>query len=152
MHSERNLHDLIGMIYDGSTDSRSWNRFLTRLARLCGAARAAIVFNDSQRRGHEFSAQFEMDPESLRLYLDHYGSVDVWFQHKPANYTIGSVVTSQMLCPDVVLDRSEFYNDYLRRFDIFNECGAVICQQSSATGVISMYRPRKAAPFGETQL
>jgi hypothetical protein len=96
MHSERNLHDLIGMIYDGSTDSRSWNRFLARLAHLCGAARAAIVFNDSRRHGHGFSAQFEMDPESLRLYLHHYGSVDVWFRHKHANSAIGLVVTSPM--------------------------------------------------------
>jgi DNA-binding CsgD family transcriptional regulator/PAS domain-containing protein len=152
MHSERDLHDLIGMVYDGSTDPRGWGDFLARLAHLAGATRAAIVFNDSQCRGHGFSAQFGMDPEIQRLYLDHYASVDVWFRYKPANCNIGSVVTSQMLCPDTVLDRSEFYNDYLRRLEIFNQCGAVICQQSSATGVISMYRSRKAQPFGETQL
>jgi DNA-binding CsgD family transcriptional regulator/PAS domain-containing protein len=53
-----------------------------------------------------------------------------------------------MLCPDEELTKSEFYNDFLRHYGMFHQCGAVLGQEGSHTSAITLLRNKKAGPFG----
>ena len=60
----------------------------------------------------------------------------------------------QMLCPDQVLEKTEFYNDFLRPLDNFHEVCGVISNDRSVMSMITCMRPKRSGPFGteETRL
>jgi len=66
------------------------------------------------------AATVRLDPEDLRKYGEHYIQVDQWGIQGARLISTGNVVTGQMLCPDRVLEQSEFYNDFLRPMDTFS--------------------------------
>jgi DNA-binding CsgD family transcriptional regulator/PAS domain-containing protein len=93
-----------------------------------------------------------LDPEDLRRYGEHYIQVDQWGIQGAHLITTGNVVTGQMLCPDRVLEHSEFYSDFLRPLDAFHEFCGVIRKERSVASLISSLRSKRAGPFGEEEL
>ena len=57
-----------------------------------------------------------------------------------------------MLCPDRVLERSEFNNDFLKRMGVFHEMAGCIFKERSLVSVLSTLRPKRFGPLGEEQV
>src|SRR5262249_53430918 len=77
-----------------------------------------------------------------------YAEVDEWFKGGAGIIRTGWVGTSQMLCPDAKLVKSEFYSDFLRPFDVFNQCGGIIRHTGTANSAISLLRPEPSPLAG----
>ena len=56
-----------------------------------------------------------------------------------------------MLCPDHLLIRSEFYNDWLKPNEMRNALGSVFFKSGSATSSLSLFRPKTAVAFGDDE-
>jgi DNA-binding CsgD family transcriptional regulator/PAS domain-containing protein len=150
---EHNLLNLVGKIYECAADPLGWDDFLRDLAHFARGSIAALAYNDSRRDQHVVSAQFGITPECQRLYHEHYGTLDEWTRGAPGTAHTGWVGTGNMLVPDAVLAKSEFYNDFLRVVDGgFHQCAAVLSQEDDSWGTVTITRPRRSGPFGESQL
>jgi hypothetical protein len=70
------LVGLIGQIYDAAVDAARWKPFLVSLAESIGGTAAHILHHDLSSSG-SVSASARHDPEVLRLYNEHFHSLDV---------------------------------------------------------------------------
>jgi DNA-binding CsgD family transcriptional regulator/PAS domain-containing protein len=148
------LLDLVGCIYAAAGNHSLWNVFLSKFADAVGGTTTNIVVFDQEQANRSVAAAIRVDQESQRKYEEYYSTVDCWYNNGKKLLTTGNVVTGQMLCPDQVLERSEFYNDFLRPIDNFHEICGVISNDRSVASMITCMRPRRYGAFGieETQL
>jgi DNA-binding CsgD family transcriptional regulator/PAS domain-containing protein len=151
MSSESVLLRLIASIYDAAGDPQLWPVFLERFAEAVGGAATLMFLYDVKGHNGNVAATVRLDPEDLRKYGEHYIQVDQWGIQGAHLITTGNVVSGQMLCPDRVLEHSEFYNDFLRPLDAFHEFCGVIRKERLVASLISSLRPRRAGPFGEEE-
>jgi len=57
-----------------------------------------------------------------------------------------------MWMPEREFLRSEYYNDFLRKFDVCYHLGGCVLMQESAGTVFVVNRPRRAGAFGKTEI
>jgi DNA-binding CsgD family transcriptional regulator len=96
-----------------------------------------------------------LDPVSLEEYARHYHAKDVWMQAGLARGPrAGEVMTGDMLVPRAAFLESEFYRDFLRRYDCVHLLYCMLHAPENASGPVpmvhfSMYRGEADTPFGE---
>ena len=98
---------------------------------------------------HLVSHQWGQDPEGVRLYTEHYGKVDVWAakaQHIPTAEWLGP---SEALCPLDELTRTEFFNDFLLRFDAGHALFGAVQDLGGVFSNLSIFRSHKREPFDQ---
>ncbi len=149
MLSETILLDLVGSVYDAATDPGLWPVFLDKFAEAVQSASTQIFLYDVERHGGNLAATTRLDPQLQKEYNEYYIGVDCFGIHGLKLITTGNVATGQMMCPDSILEDSEFYNDFLRRMGTFHQLGGFIYKDRSVASVISTLRPKGAGPFDE---
>jgi len=153
MYSEQDLLNLVGKIYECAADPLGWGGFLTGLAGAGGSTVAALTYHGDRQDEHVVSGQFGLSTEHQRLYREHYGAMDEWFKGSRGVVHTGWVGLGQMLVSDQALAKSEFYNDYLRaNDDVFHLCSTTPVVEPGLLFALSLSRPRRAGPFGESHL
>jgi DNA-binding CsgD family transcriptional regulator/PAS domain-containing protein len=153
LYSEQDLLNLVGKIYECAADPSGWDGFLADLARIGRGTVTALTYHDDRHDEHVVSGQFGLSPEEQRLYREHYGAMDEWFLGSRKVVHTGWVGPGQLLVSDEALAKSEFYNDYLRHNDdAFHLCSAMPFVEPNALAALSISRPRKVGPFGESHL
>jgi len=145
------LSRLLGALYDASTNPALWESFLRQLAETARARNAALVIHDYRADKHAFSRSWEIDPEALRLYGEHYHSIDVWTERGLLKQA-GEVLTSQALCPQPELRKTEVYNDYMAPFEFEYGIFSLVEKNPSCFAAVSLYRDTTAPEFQESDL
>jgi DNA-binding CsgD family transcriptional regulator/PAS domain-containing protein len=146
------VSDLLGSLYDAAAAPELWPPFLTRLEKLMGAAQAGLLLHDAAYTDHTIAAQVDMDPDYRRAYIEHYAKTDIWYQRGREVAYPGWVGPSQALVPDTKLVKSEFYNDLLRRYGVFNQIGVVLEHENDRMFVVTLLRSKKAGAFGDSHV
>src|SRR5258708_31873530 len=114
MHSEQTLVALIGELYEAAGDPSLWTRFLQTLGHALKTPWCVFHVHDLAHRQCDVAAEIGFDPAFRRSYEEHYVSTNVFFIHGKRQLVPGNICAETGLCPDDVLFRSEFYNDWLR--------------------------------------
>lgn len=149
--SKQVLTKLIGSVYDAAADAALWEPFLGELAKASRADSAALVMHHLGSELHTISVAWNMEPDSGRLYQEHYGSIDVWAMRgrsKPAGY----VCTSESLCPPKELASTEIYNDFLVRYGIVHGMFGLVENHAPRWASVSLYRGVPAGEFRVSDL
>ena len=149
--SKQVLTSLIGRVYDAADDPTLWKLFLEQLAKISRADAAGLVMHNDERGSHIIDASWQVDPEMLRLYRDYYGPLDVWTargNRKP----VGSVSTSQELCPLDELKRTEVYNDLMAPSDIEHGMFGLVQRDGCRWAALSLYRSASSREFPASDL
>jgi DNA-binding CsgD family transcriptional regulator len=144
--SQHKLSSLLGTLYDAARDPSLWETFLQELAGSIRADSAGLVMVDARKDLFYVSRSWNVNPESTRLYQAHYGSVDVWAKRALLRSS-GAVENSEGLYPVSKLQRTEWYNDFLRRFDIEHGLFCLIEKAHSRLASVSLYRSRFCTSF-----
>lgn len=92
-----------------------------------------------------------MDSDSIRLYQEHYNSLDIWAQRGLVN-PVGYVCTSQSLCPPSEIRTTEIYNDYMLQARIEHGMFTILENNKSCAASVSLYRDRSRREFSESDL
>jgi DNA-binding CsgD family transcriptional regulator len=145
------LTKLIGSVYDAAGDATLWKPFLGELAKTSHADSAALVMHHLGSEVHTISVAWNMEPDSGRLYQEHYGSIDVWAMRgrsKPAGY----VCTSESLCPSQELASTEIYNDFLVRYGIVHGMFGLVENRAPRWASVSLYRGLSSSEFRTSDL
>lgn len=111
------LLDLLGAVYDAATDAREWPRFLRTLADAVGCSAVGLFPMEAQSASTRITHTFGHAPDAIERYDAHYGrpEVNAYAMHvAPAQLVPGTVLRAEAICPDRLLVRSEYFNDWLR--------------------------------------
>jgi DNA-binding CsgD family transcriptional regulator len=107
------------------------------------------LYNADKRIG-SVMASARLDPADMHKYNEHYAGIDCWGTHGRNLIAPGAVFLGQQLCPDGVLERSEFYADFLRPMSTFHEFCGIISVDAAAASVIASLRPKERGPFDDS--
>ena len=117
MASEKDLRDLIRLIYECSADARQWDRFLAVYAGALDAPCAGLMSHDIRTRFGSVAVNYGLDPFWERRYAEYYGSLNVWFARAILMpWEAGRVGGSEELVNDAALQKTEFYPSPFHRF------------------------------------
>lgn len=153
MADERILRDLIHRIYDSAVDARQWHHFLTGFAEAVGAHAAGLLVQDLRDHQGNLSEGQGFDPFWEQRYAEHYAGLNIWLQR--GSHLLrhpGIVITSQALIRESELEKTEFFNDFLRPQGHFYSFGASIAYEESVISGITALRSKSADGFAAAEV
>ena len=150
---------LVASIYEAALAPSRWNGFLCELVYATGSTTGIIWGHDFSQRtvtvaGHTNDALFcssGFSGQALAQFEAHYGALNVWLQD-PSLHTAGSVVHGEMLYPNRLLKKSEYWADWLRPQDIFYTSAAIVERTPERSLNATVCRPEAAGPYSEQEL
>jgi hypothetical protein len=112
MPSENQVSDLIAAFYDAGIEPERWPDVLERFAKLSGASYGGLILAGPAGRVMQVGSRHS-DPSFSRSYGEHYGRMDPVIPAVLAA-SAGTVLTDTMVIPKAAIERTEFYQDWVR--------------------------------------
>jgi DNA-binding CsgD family transcriptional regulator/PAS domain-containing protein len=153
--SEERVLTLVGRIYDAVADGELWHAFLQDFADAVHGTTTAILFYDWSVPGARVDAAIRWDPEFSRRYRDYYNTVNPWIKSWKANLNLAgpdSITASEQLVELSVLEKTEFYNDYLLPQNTVHQMACMITKAENTGSAFACMRQRETGPFGRAEI
>jgi len=151
MYSETTVLELVDLIYKAAGDPAGWSALLYRLAQVFGSNGISVHHHQIPSQESSFSGDWNIDPASISDYVNYYGLRNIWSSFRRRLFFAGSVNASQMMCPEEVFQQSEYYNDFLRRYDLFHCLVATLRDDEAAFSNLTIFRPKNAERFEDDE-
>src|SRR5262245_3660190 len=136
-------HALDG-IYDAATDFARWPGALERLGNVFGCSYIGLI--DRNPRTMEARATaIGVDPAGQREFLEFWSKHDV-LRLRTRTYREGAVETDQDIMPKADLMRSDYYNGFMKAYDMHAYMRMTLTVEDEYRQIMSMTRP---ASLGE---
>lgn len=145
------LLSLIEMIYAAIEEPELWPVFLDRVADVVEGKQTFMFTDLPDPAIPKAMIGARTDPEALHLLLAHYASINIFAEPADAVFQDGDIRYSHWVVPDDVLERSEFYNDFFKPFDMHYSYGINVPLAGMAPVYLSSQRPKDAPAFGERE-
>src|SRR5262249_36113476 len=105
----------------------------------------------SQRSSIQFAVG--KDPSYVKAYNYHFATVSPFFgDWSPERWREGVIELSAQVCPDRILLRTEYYNDWLRPQKIHHLARGVVAREGEASWVLRFGRPQRSGSFTAQEL
>jgi DNA-binding CsgD family transcriptional regulator len=152
VHSDAVALELIDLIYGAAGDPKGWPTLLHRLGEVFQSTGSTIHHHQIPSQKSNFSDDWNVDPAAIGEYTSYYGLRNIWRTYRPHVFFPGSVNSSEMMCPESVFERSEYYNDFLKRYNFFHSVAITLRDDDRAMSNLSLFKPRSGAGFGDEEL
>lgn len=143
---------LIEHLYAAGSNPDGWPRFLTTYADAVGGTTTGLLTQDIREDRGAVDIFVRFDPTWMRRYREYYSRINPWITQRKDLLEVGSIVTSQMICPDSQVLRSEYYADFLQPQGIFHGLRAVILREDSRVYALTTLRPASNGAFGPREI
>jgi DNA-binding CsgD family transcriptional regulator/PAS domain-containing protein len=143
--------DLVPRVYEAAAHPEAWDPFLEDLARRMRGSVPALFLVEPESGATLLERAPALDPAWQRAYADHYQRVDLRrraLNRRPE----GTVIAGHALLPDEVLERSEFYNDFLRPQGFFHIALGLPIRRRERVAAIRVIRTLGEQPFDDADL
>lgn len=151
MDRQQAAADVVSGIYEAALEPAKWPEALRRMAEELGAQSAAAFVVDVSIAEVGFIAVSGLDPRALDDYVAHYAQIDPWNEYL-GKHPSGRVIVSQTVMDDRSFERTEFYDDFLRRYDIFHAMGGFVMRSGSLAFLCGVQRSRERGAFAAADL
>lgn len=146
-HDWDRLHTLIHHTYDAAQDENLWPAVAGEMVRNFDSTSMVLQLRGS----HETSvpmvvATGNIDHGAIERYRADYWQNDVWTK-RATKFGLSRVVTSADLISDSEFERTEFYNEVIRREGIFYVLGAALPVSRNQVAFIGIQRPRESGDY-----
>jgi DNA-binding CsgD family transcriptional regulator len=115
--------DRIAAIYEAALDDERWSGIATIVADAVGVQTCGVFIVDHGRVSEISMTSDGLD--TVEPYVSHFVRLDLW-QARSQELPPDVVRLSCEYLPEGTLVRTEFYNDFARRFGMFRPMGAVV--------------------------
>jgi DNA-binding CsgD family transcriptional regulator len=149
--TETQLLKLALSAYEAASQPELWPDFLKRYMEAVSADMVILQVHDFKNQssnilfGHGINSRFQ------NSYNDHFAKLNLWRRNGRARYSSGRINLAEELCPTALLEKSEFYNDFLRPLNGVYCMGAVIAVQGNCAPTLTSNRGREKPRFGEEE-
>jgi DNA-binding CsgD family transcriptional regulator/PAS domain-containing protein len=144
MHSERALLELVGLVYEAASDSARWVPFLERLSRVLRTPLSALYVRDLSDGHRSVTAEVGFDPAYLSSYKKYYANKNAFMIHGKRHLWAGNVCSNDVLCPDNILFKTEFYNDWCAPQKAYRAVDAIIAKHKTLMSILVLIRKNDA--------
>jgi DNA-binding CsgD family transcriptional regulator/PAS domain-containing protein len=146
--------DLLPVLYEAPTDHEQWQVFLEGLKQQMRARVACLLGRDEKAENLTLVVQAGADPEAQWQYEAYYHTIDTFYAYaeKRGFNRPGSVAPAQAFVSDSELLRTEFCNDFMLKFGMFNQCFALFGKNGRALANLSLIRGRRDGAYREQDM
>lgn len=137
MFTERDVRRIVGRVYAAAYDQSLWQACFDDLAAFMGATTAGFVCASPQSSRTAVSLFTNLEEAAFEDYV--YFSDKNVFVQRAERIAPGQIFTDRIV-PREELRRTEYYNDYLRRYDIATGMGACLLR-GDVDAFVSFNRP-----------
>ena len=149
--SSSSFDNFIHQLYEAATEPDQWEPCLEQLADLLHADSIGLTVHSHQSNCGSMALMARFDPALQKEYDTYYSGVNVWKNRFAQQYRQGVVLNSAELCTGSELERTEWYNDFLRRAGVYHSMGAVLERTGSTTSVVTVLRAKEKGQFSWEQ-
>ncbi len=122
---------LSSLAFAAALDASRWQDYFDHLARISGGVRPMLVGQDLTTGVTPVAVSSGYDPDSLDIYNTYYADKNLWAR-RFVDCEPGVPMSAEEMCPREVLEKSEFYNDWvLPTDDIIGGGGTVLFRDES---------------------
>lgn len=142
------LLTLIDQLYAAPGTLDGWQSFLASVTTVFNGTAATLISHRLDAQVGSITADAGFDPEVRHLYDVHWGARDPWaLSPRRSAMTAGAVMRGEYLVSSDDLQRTDFYNDFARHWDIESALVGVLERGPSALSVLSINRGERRATF-----
>jgi len=152
MRGEKATRNLIRLAYECSVDPRQWSHFLAGFAKTQNAPAAGLLVTDARNQHGSASASHELDPYWQKRYAEYYAGLNVWVRRSRHLWKPGKVLPGEGVIGDAEMERTEFYNDFLRPQGQFYSLTGVLTLEESVSSFIVAVRAKTGGPSREAEM
>lgn len=147
---DKRLFDLISLIYAGVEEPALWNQVLDAMAELLRSEAMCMLTNYHHATCDDFLAYARTDLSVLKRFAL-YSPMNIWATPADRAFPDGTVRYGSRLVPDPVLERSEWYNDFLRNENGYYGAGIRVPLRELAPVNIATMRRKDCGPYEDSE-
>lgn len=113
-----------------------WHDFLLHLCQALDGSGSNFIAHDFASNEGTVALTARTAPEAVAIYQQHWHQFDPWAHHPAVGgMTVGTVLTGEQLITRHDMNRTPFYNDFGRQYDVFawwdsSNCRPRLCRAS----------------------
>ena len=135
------------LLYQTVADTAHWPDALEAMSRVVGGQKAFLAISDGQRHAATNIA-INHDEDALEKYNSHLHRDDPWWEPLAAAGA-GTACTGQSLKANAEFDKTEYYEDFMRRGDILDTVCGIITDSGPVKSCIGIQRVHQAEFYDE---
>lgn len=143
--------ELVELLYTAPGEPKLWTQFLSHLTVRLKASGAGFMVHHPSQRQYGIDVSCQLPIESFPPYANYYGAIDPWFR-SGTNRVAGMVASGSSFCPPSAFRETEFYNDFLRKYDFFYQCGVTLENSNGNRTVLSLLRTNRQPDFLDSDI
>lgn len=140
---DSSLLAIIGRIYEAAETPLIWSEVLRLLGNAFGSTVNVFVLSDKKSPLSEVVVSDGADPKWEREYDNYYHSTNIILQRLRPFLAPGLVLSSADHFADREILESEYYQDFLRRRDVFYLIGGLVTSTPTSNALLTMVRSRR---------
>jgi DNA-binding CsgD family transcriptional regulator len=137
--------------YEAVSQPEMWNGFLKEYTEIVSADASLLQIHDFATHDSLMLQSFGISSALKQSYNEYYAKRNIWRERGRHLYLPGRVNLDQEMCPRPVLERSEFFNDCLKRVGISYSMGAVIARERNEVPTLTALRSLRQPAFTEPE-
>jgi DNA-binding CsgD family transcriptional regulator/PAS domain-containing protein len=143
---------LVDLAYEAGAEPERWPTFLAAYTELLGDRTASLSHHDFTRHEGAMAFSHRTDPAWVRSYAEVYAALNPWTTRGADQMRTGAVLTSSDTISDRELERTEFFNGFLKEQDVLYSLAAVIERSADSVTFMTVQASEKRGPFGERHI
>jgi DNA-binding CsgD family transcriptional regulator len=144
--------EVLERLYAGVGDDEAFQEACRRLGRSLNATMIGVHrYDHSGRTGAVPSSIEGLSEADCDAYTSYWAPRNVWMIHGRELIQPGCITVSHLLCPDEILERSEWHNDFLRPHGVFHSMGCVLRMAGHIMTTVTFLRARKFGHYREEE-
>jgi DNA-binding CsgD family transcriptional regulator/PAS domain-containing protein len=153
MEQEKAVRDLIRLVYECAVDARQWPHFVASVSQALDQAWVVLALQYAGNPDGNIVTLHGIEPAWMKRYQEYYIRLDVRGQRARPFWKPGSLVRREDVISDAELEKTEFYNDYLRPQQRLYSVAALLGEEGSATSLLDIgHRGARAVKNAEMAL
>jgi DNA-binding CsgD family transcriptional regulator len=145
----------VGSIYEAGMDPARWTHVLETMKERMGCAVGMLWTHDFSTNSiylpnAQLSCMVGLDAAGVERFKSYYYGRNVWVPRSKSVPEGGTVLSSQ-LYPESMLQRTEFYTDWLRPNDLYHAIGSAVLKAPTRDVKLSFVRPARAGAFTKAE-
>ncbi|MGI8840102.1 MAG: LuxR C-terminal-related transcriptional regulator [Caulobacteraceae bacterium] len=148
--------DFVELVYDAAVEPDLWPKVLAGFADMVGGDGAMLMWQN-QLTGQGVGVTTRFDPKAPELFFGHYATRNPL--RPPAEIVlrglrdfVPQVITDEHRMAKGDLMRTEFYNDFMKPFDMHSTLSMGLAVEGDDAGTVDVVRPARRGPFSADDL
>ncbi|HEY3439470.1 MAG TPA: hypothetical protein VGK29_01905 [Paludibaculum sp.] len=140
--------ELIQLAYEALERPSAWQDLLDGIVAATGRTQGLLSIVYPDQIEYSFQVSSGVPPEALREYAERWNGKDIWATRvDPFKIPVGKLLLSQDICPDEILEASDYYREFLARYRWHYGGGVRLSGRAHQMAVLTVNGPKESGPL-----